>query len=213
MATAARTDADSIAAMLRGDERAFQEFFVEYFPRLYRFARVRVRGDCEDAKEIAQATLVKAMRHLSQYRGEAALFTWLCSICRREISDYLDARRREAGRLVYADDSKELRAALDAAPARSGDEPAHGYDVDETRRLIRETMDKLPLRYGDLLELKYVEGRSLEEIAKELAIGETAAQSRLARARVAFREALERACGTDADDVMSAMAESLRESA
>src|SRR5215216_2167016 len=88
------TDRELIAAMLAGDEAAFRSFFTAYFPRVFRFALPRLNGEVEAAKEVVQATLSKAMRNLAGYRGEAALFSWLCQICRRQIVDYLRANRR-----------------------------------------------------------------------------------------------------------------------
>src|SRR5689334_22036513 len=90
--------------MLAGDERAFNAFFESYFARLYRFALPRVNGDVEAAREVVQATLSKAMRKLTQYRGEASLFTWVCQICRREVVDYLRAHRRHTERVVLIDE-------------------------------------------------------------------------------------------------------------
>ena len=75
----------------------------------------------------------------------------------------------------------------------------------ETRRLVQSVLDRLPARYGDVLEWKYIEGRSVEEIGELLGIGQTAAQSLLARARVAFREALETVFGSTAQDVLAGM--------
>ena len=63
-------------------------------------------------------------------------------------------------------------------------------------------LDRLPGRYGDALEWKYIEGHSVEEIGQRLGIGHTAAQSLLARARVAFRDGLEAVFGASARDVL-----------
>lgn len=103
------------------------------------------------------------------------------------------------------DDSRELRAALESIEAPPESEPSHRYGRAETRELIRSVLDRLPARYGDVLEWKYVEGRSVEEIGERLGVGHTAAQSMLARARTSFREALETVFGADAADVLSAM--------
>jgi RNA polymerase sigma-70 factor, ECF subfamily len=145
------------------------------------------------------------MRNLASYRGDAALFSWICQICRRQIVDYLRADRRRTNRVVLLEDSPEISAALDSIEAPREDEPAHRYGAEETRRLVRTVLDRLPSRYGDVLEWKYVEGRSVEEIGDLLGIGHTAAQSLLARARTAFREALETVFGSTADDVLAGM--------
>lgn len=202
-------DARLIALMLKGDEVAFRQFFESYFPRLFRFASPRLGGDAEATKEVVQATLVKAMRNLEHYRGDAALFSWLCQICRRQIVDHLRAHRRHADRMLLVEDSDEMQAVLESIEAPSSDEPGQGYSAEETRHIVQSVLDRLPNRYGDVLEWKYIEGRSVEEIAAALGVGQTAAQSLLARARIAFRAALETVFGATAGDVLSGMREQL----
>ena len=157
-------DHDLIRRMLSGDERAFGAFFEVYFPRLYRFALPRLGRDVEASREVVQATLVKVMRNLASYRGEAALFTWMCQICRREIVDYLRATRRRSERLVLLDDDDEIRAALESIEAPEETNPSVQYSRAELRRVVRQVLDRLPERYGDVLEWKYIEGRSVEEM-------------------------------------------------
>ncbi|MEO8444546.1 MAG: RNA polymerase sigma factor [Gammaproteobacteria bacterium] len=194
-----------VRRMLKGDERAFAAFFDDYFPRVYRFALPRLNSDTEAAAEVVQATLVKAMRNLKDFRGEASLFTWVCQICRHEVVDHLRREGRHAERIVRIDDSPEVRAAVDAIAAPAGEEPANRYSQAEVRQLIRTILDRLPPRYGDALEMKYVEGLSVDEIGVELGIGTTAAQSLLARARVAFRDAVEAVFGAASGDVLASL--------
>jgi len=199
------SERELVRAMLAGEERAFNTFFTAFFPRVYRFALPRLNGDAEASKEVVQSTLVKAVNNLASFRGEAALFSWICQICRRQIIDYARANRRHSQRLVLIDDSPELRAALESIEAPEEDQPMQMCDSAETRRLVKSVLDRLPSRYGDVLEWKYVEGRSVEEIGELLGVGHTAAQSLLARARTAFREALETVFGSTAADVLSGL--------
>lgn len=198
-------DAELVERMRAGEERAFNTFFDTYFPRVYRFALPRLAREEEATKDVVQATLIKAIRRLRDYRGEAALFTWICQICRHEIVDYLRAHRRHSDKVVLIDDNPEVRAALEAVAMPEADSPVARLDRAETARLIRLVLDRLPSHYGDVLEWKYVEGRSVEEIGAALGIGRTAAQSMLARARIAFREAVETLFGSAADDVLSTL--------
>jgi RNA polymerase sigma-70 factor (ECF subfamily) len=179
-----------VRRMLDGDERAFNEFFNEYFARLYRFALPRLNGNADAAQDVVQATLCKAMRKLDSFRGEAALFTWICQICRRQIADHLRESRRHSERVVLIEDSPQVQAALDAIAAPEHERPDRDYDDRQIGGLVRAVLDRLPARYGDALEWKYVEGLSVDEIGSRLGIGTTAAQSLLARARVAFRDAI-----------------------
>jgi RNA polymerase sigma-70 factor (ECF subfamily) len=198
-------DAPLVQQMLAGDERAFTAFFETYFPRIYRFALPRLGRNPDVAKDVVQATLVKAMRKLGDYRGEAALFTWLCQICRREIADHVRSQRRHADKVLLIEDSDEVRAALESVEAPPGDDPLRRADSAELRQLVHAVLDRLPNRYGEALEWKYVEGRSVEEIGDRLGIGHTAAQSLLARARLAFREGVEAVFGASAADVLASL--------
>jgi RNA polymerase sigma-70 factor (ECF subfamily) len=198
-------DRELVQQMLAGDERAFSEFFTNYFPRIFRFALPRLNRDQDTAKDVVQATLVKAMRKLGDYRGEAALFTWLCQICRREIADHVRSQRRRSDKVVLIEDSAEVRAALESIEAPASDDPLKRCDGAELQRLVHAVLDRLPNRYGEALEWKYVEGRSVEEIGDLLGIGHTAAQSLLARARVAFRDGLEAVFGASAADVLASL--------
>ena len=91
-------DLDLARRLRAGEESAFDAFFAEYFPRIYRFARVRLGGDDDAAEEVAQTTLIKALAKVGTYRGEAALFTWLCSFCRHEIDRWFERIRPERAR-------------------------------------------------------------------------------------------------------------------
>lgn len=200
-----KDDRDLVAAMLAGDERAFTVFFETYFPRVYRFALPRLNRNADATKDVVQATLIKAVRAIGDWRGEAALFTWLCQICRRQIVDHVRSQRRHADKVVLIEDSDEVRAALESIEAPEADDPFRGADRAELRRLVHAVLDRLPHRYGEALELKYVEGHSVEEIGQRLGIGQTAAQSLLARARTAFREGLEAVFGASASDVLASL--------
>lgn len=193
-----------VRRMLAGEERAFTAFFEGYFARLYRFALPRLNTDSQATREVVQATLTKAMRRLADFRGEAALFTWLCQICRREVVDYLRAHKRYSDRVVLIEDSPDLRAAIESIEAPEEFDLALTYSREELGRMVRSVLDRLPPRYGDALEWKYVEGRSVEEIGERLGIGHTAAQSLLARARDAFRQAIETVFGAAARDIREA---------
>ena len=205
METDVKDDRALVTAMLAGDERAFTTFFETYFPRVYRFALPRMNRNADAAKDVVQSTLIRAMRAIGDWRGEATLFTWLCQICRRQIADHVRSQRRHTSNVVLIDDSDEVRAALESIEAPVTDDPLHGADRAELGRLVHAVLDRLPNRYGEALEWKYVEGRSLEEIGERLGIGQTAAQSLLARARIAFREGVEAVFGASANDVLASL--------
>lgn len=181
-------DKKLVKQLLAGDERAFDLFFDENFARLFRFALARLSDDPDAAREVAQITLTRAIRKLHTYKAEAALFTWLCAICRNETSDWLARQGRYREHIVLTEDLPEVQAAVDSLRAPDQLSPEKHYRRVELLRLIQVALDRLPPKYGDVLEWKYVEGYSIKEIADRMHIGTEATQSLLARAKRAFAE-------------------------
>lgn len=189
MTGSVRDDRQLAHRMLAGEEAAFEEFFDGYFPGLYRFALARLRGDDDAAEEVAQVTLCKAISKLGTYRGEAGLFTWLCTFCRHEISAW-HRRRGWAGRRIdLIEDIPEVRAALESLPAGLVEAPDAALDRKEVGRLVQVALDRLPPHYGNALEWKYLDDIPVKEIAVRLGLSPKAAESLLTRARESFREA------------------------
>jgi len=184
----ASEDKELAARIVRGDEQAFEEFFEGHFPGLYRFALARVNGDEDAAEEAAQVTLCKALTKMHTYRGEAALFTWLCTFCRHEISAYYQRHKKAARQVALIEDVPEVRAALESLSSTVPGGPELALETKERSRLVQVVLDRLPPRYGNALEWKYVDELSVAEIAIRLGLSVKAAESLLTRAREAFRE-------------------------
>lgn len=184
-----RAEKALVARMLAGDEPAMEELADGYFPGLYRFAVARLEGDSELAREIVQTTACKALTKLESYRGEAPLFTWLCSCCLNEIRMHF----RRKGRLpkVVAFDDGDPEA--DFSPLQEpGEHPEGAMVRKEETRLVHAALDLLPPHYARALEWKYLDRLPVQEIAGRLRLGVKAAESLLTRARRAFREGYER---------------------
>lgn len=179
-------DRRQVKILLSGDQEAFRQFFEENYARLYRFALPRVSNDTNAAEELVQQSLSKALTKLESYRGEAQLFTWLCTIVRNEIIDWQRKQNRLNERFVLTEDFPGIKAAVESFHAPASDDPARNFERAETARLIQVALDQLPARYGNALEWKYIEGFSAQEIADRLNMGIEATNSLLARAKRAF---------------------------
>ena len=180
-------DRGLVRRMLAGDERAFDDFFEGHFPGLYRFALTRLNRDEDAAEEVAQATICKAITKLGTYRGEAALFTWLCTFCRHEISTFYKRNKLAARHVDLIEDTPEVRAALESSSGMV-EGPEKALDRAEVGRLVQVALDQLPTHYGNALEWKYLEELPVKEIALRLKLSPKAAESLLTRAREAFRD-------------------------
>jgi len=187
--------------MRKGDSGAFDAYFNEYFPRLYRFVLPRVGSDPQATEDICQEVMVRAMRRIDSYRGEASLFTWNCQIARNAITDYWRARKRRDEVEVLVEDDADIGAALESLELDISQRPDEQQSRLEVLRLVEVALDRLPGAYGNALEWKYIDGLSVAEIAERLGQSVLATQSMLARARNAFREAFSILTGVEADRV------------
>lgn len=180
-------DLQLVARMLAGEQRAFDAFFASYAGRLHAFVARRAGLDAASVEDVVQNSLIKAMRGLSSYRGDAALFTWLSEIARNELAD---VRRRAARRPAHH--------SLDAPPflldeglqLQSPTEFEPPGQIERTARSVAvlRALNDLPQRFALALEWKYGDELPVEEIGRMLGITTIAAQSLLARAREAFRK-------------------------
>ncbi len=182
-----RDDRQLVKGMLAGCGEAFEEFFDSHFASLFRFALTRLEQDEEVADEVVQSTLCKAIDRLSSYRGEAALFSWLCMICRHEITDHYRRTGRRPRVVALREEVPEIRAALELLSASGSASPETELRKKEIARWVQVTLDSLPPRYRQALEWKYVQGLPVKEIAPRLGVGFKAAESILTRSRQAFQ--------------------------
>lgn len=179
-------DRKLVRRMLAGEQRAFDTFFEAYAERLAAFAARRSNLTPEGIEDIVQSSLIKALRNLRSFRGEAALFTWLCEICRHELANVLRSASRQPAQESLEELATRSETVL-ALRAPSEYEPPHELDLAAHRSAVAATLNRLPERYARVLEWKYGDGFSVQEIARMLGMTTTAAQSVLARAREAFK--------------------------
>lgn len=180
-------DRELAAQVAGGDQQAFDAFFKEYFPRLFRFTLSRVNNDAYLAEEIVQRTMCIVVRKMGAFRGEALLFTWLCQICRNETVAVFRQRHIEMSEELPIEDHPAVQAALESVLG-TDHRPETAQRRDEIAHFVKTTLEHLPAKYAIALEMKYVQGCSVAEIGEKLGVGTKAAESVLSRARVAFKD-------------------------
>ena len=147
--------------------------------RLTRFISQKV-ADPMDVDEIVQDSLLSALDSLPGFRGQSQLFTWVAGIARHEVMDFY--RRKKIKQIVFS----RLPFLKKLVSEALGPELA--YQELETKTKIVATLKHLSEGYAQILRLKYVEGRSMAEIAEKLNLTIKAVESRLTRARLAFQK-------------------------
>ena len=182
-----RDETDLVARMRRGEQRAFDEFFDTYAERLAAFAARRCSLDAAALEDVVQLTMINAIRGMPGFRGGAALFTWLCQICRNQLAD----AARKAARQPKVQSFDQLAENRGATIVELTDyrDPLDECADDSSRQAVRRVVNSLPANYARILELRFGDDLTVPEIARVLQLSEDAAESRLARARQAFRDA------------------------
>lgn len=177
------TDSELLAAAQAGDPVALDQVLERHQKQVFRFG-LRLCGSEDEAREVLQETLLAAFRHLHDFRGSAALSTWLYQIAR---SFCLKRRRRAVGEpdsLLSLDAPEAAAVPTDEAPA---DERAQAREMGV---LLETAILALPEAQREVILLRDVQGLPAEEAAATLGIELGALKSRLHRARSAVRQRL-----------------------
>ncbi len=165
-----------IARVLERDPVAERELYDAHVDRIFRLA-YRMTGDDELAQEFTQETFIRAFDRLKQFRGDAALSTWLHSIAVSVVYNGLRKIKRLRSREVDLDET-----------AGMGHNPMH-TEPDLKERLVR-AIDDLPVGYRTVFVMHDIEGYKHEEIAAALGVKTGTSKGQLSRAREKLREAL-----------------------
>ncbi|HEU5169777.1 MAG TPA: RNA polymerase sigma factor [Gemmatimonadales bacterium] len=171
-------DRSLIARVLAGDPSAERALYDAHVDRVFRLA-YRLAGDADGAQDYTQETFIRAFARLTDFRGESALSTWICSIAVSVALNGLRKTKRLRSREV---ELGHLEAAA-AGPGRQGAEP------DLKERLAR-AIDDLPEGYRTVFVMHDVEGYTHEEIGRALGVRTGTSKAQLFRARAKLRTAL-----------------------
>jgi RNA polymerase sigma-70 factor, ECF subfamily len=179
-------DAALVQQIRRGDAGAFGALMRRYNRRLYRTARAILKDDGA-AEDALQEAYVAAFNHVGEYRGEAALGTWLTRIVVNQALQALRRGRRERVVVPFDEAGADRILEIEDAPAGA---PENVLLRAEMRRLIERKIDELPESYRAVFMLREVEDMTVEETAAALDIPAATVRSRLFRAKARLRESL-----------------------
>lgn len=165
-------DQHTAQQILAGDKRAFKRFYRNHKDRLLSYVTARVKSS-QDAEEIVQDSFLGFLDSLPVFNHRSSLYTFLVSIARHEIADYY--------RRLYAKKALKYVPFVDQIYT----EPL--YNPHETRELFDQALKKLKTEDRNLVLWKYEDHLSVKEIAAKLDTTVKAAESKLFRARQAFK--------------------------
>jgi len=181
-------ESELIAAILAGNTELFHQLIRPHERRVYIMALSYMKNQ-EDAEDVAQETFVRAIQHLSTFRGDSRFGTWLTSIALNEARRRL--RRRAAIRVSSLEESPDESSPAFPALLRDWRElPSEVVERNEIRKLIARAVNMLPDIYQQVFVLRDVEQLNSDDTAVILKISISLVKVRLHRARMMLRAAL-----------------------
>lgn len=180
-------DLTLIARVTRGDRTAFALLMRRYNKRLYRLARAALHDEAE-AKDALQDAYVSAYRSIGQFRGDAALGTWLSRLVLNECG----ARRRRDSRRDNIVPIVSLESNMHTAGNVYSAEDAPDISVARTQMhdILENRVGDLPHLLRIVFVMRSVEELSTRETADSLGITEETVRVRHFRAKALLRESL-----------------------
>ncbi len=168
-------------AVQYGDQSAYAELMDRYKDSIY-YMLLKMVNNKDDAEDLTIEAFGKAFNRLDQYTPNYAFSTWLFKIASNNCIDFI--RRRKKGTLsldnpIYGNDGDEMTIDVKDHERNPEETAIHEQKV----KLMREVVQKLKPRYRRLVELRYFEEFSYEEIAEELNLPLGTVKAQLFRAR------------------------------
>jgi RNA polymerase sigma-70 factor (ECF subfamily) len=182
-----RTDAELIAAVLKGDAASFEPLVQKYSPRIFAIARRYARRESE-SEDIAQDIWLKAFERLASFRGEAPFEHWLMRVAVRTCYDSLRAHQRNR-ETTFTELSEPEQDWLDRFVSQPD---AASENADAARQLIARVLEQLSPAARLVITLQEIEQRSVKEVAELTGWSVPLVKVRAFRARAEMRKVLSR---------------------
>jgi len=173
------SDAELVAAVRDGDDRAFAELYRRHQPSVTRFVRGRVR-DHGRAEDVVQEAFVSALRRMRQTNAELVFRAWIFEIARNAS---IDLYRRSSRTEEVSMDAVGGLAPADASRLGGASGPDASLLRKESFDHFRGALDELSETHHRIIVMRELEGRSYREIGERMELSQAAVESTLFRAR------------------------------
>lgn len=173
-------DYELVQKALLGDEKAFARLLSRYKDTIY-FMLLKMLNNRSDAEDLTLEAFGKAFKNLHQYSPTYAFSTWLFKIASNNCIDFL--RKKKGVTISIENDSEQLEMS-ETAKLKSKDlNPEERLIRKQKAILLHKVVRRLKPHYQTLVELRYFDELSYEEIAQELQLPLGTVKAQLFRAR------------------------------
>ena len=169
-------------ALENGDPRAFNELMARHRDPVYFMLNEKVNGDKELAKELTIEAFGKAFNKLHSYTPKFAFSTWLYTIAKNNLIDYLRKKKLQTISLSNVFDSDEENSQVLQIPSNVLN-PEAELEKKQRIKILRKIVEQLNPNYRVLVKLRYFKEYTYDEIAQELKIPIGTVKAQLHRSR------------------------------
>lgn len=164
-----------------GNQKAYADLMNNYKDSIY-FMLLKMTNNPDDADDLTIEAFGKAFKKLHQYTPDYAFSTWLFKIASNNCIDFIRKKKKMTLSIDKSFDNQEGNEMAQNIPAGVLD-PEENFIKKQKVKLMREVVDKLKPRYKSLIEMRYFQELSYEEIAEELKLPLGTVKAQLFRAR------------------------------
>jgi len=168
------SDISWVAASQRGDTTAFNRLVLKWEKQVYNLA-LRMLQDPDDAAETTQEIFLRAFRAIRSFRQDANFSTWLYRIAANQCLTRLKKRSHQR---AYSLDDQQLKLTIDQQAPRQESHEQQFLREDAGAR-VREALVLLSAEQRLVLELKFFQEMTFEEIATVVQVPLSTVKSRL----------------------------------
>lgn len=168
-------------AVNQGDRKAFTELMSNYRDTLY-FMMLKMTNNELDADDLTIEAFGKAFKNLHQYTPDYAFSTWLFKIASNNCIDFIRKKKKSTLAIDNSKDIFENAEYISKIPSGMPD-PEERFIKEQKNILMREIVKSLKPHYRQLVELRYFDELSYEEISETLHLPLGTVKAQLFRAR------------------------------
>lgn len=154
------TDTQIIEKVRNGETELFGELVSRYQNKIFAYV-YKIVNHKEEAEDIVQETFIKVYKNLNSFDADRKFSSWLYRISHNETINYLKKHKRVT--MLYYEEGDYLFNSL-----KYEKDLIKELIIKEDDQQLKKALGKLPLKYKDVIILKYLEDRSYEEIAQIL---------------------------------------------
>ena len=185
----AQEDLELVAKAKEGDQNAFSKLMARYRDSIF-FMVLKMVNNKEDANDLTVETFAKAFEKLEKYQPEYAFSTWLFRVATNNCIDFIRKKKLNTMSIhgMMDEDGEDKTLQIKADVLNPEETSIKKQQTEELKLLI----ENLPIRYRNLITLRYFDELSYEEIAQQLDLPLGTVKAQLFRARYLLGNILNR---------------------